>query len=85
MEEKIITFYMNTCRNKICPVCGSTDIGLWNSRKQTFHCHECDSYFTKYGSVIMDNMPVIRRGSRGWNGFTDPDNYPTDGYDNNGW
>lgn len=30
-----------------CPVCGSADIGLWNSRKQTYHCHNCDNYFNK--------------------------------------
>lgn len=39
--------------NKVvhCPVCGSADIDLYNSRKQTYHCHSCDHYFNKFGIV----------------------------------
>ena len=69
-----------------CPICDSTDIGLWNARKQTFHCHECDCYFSKYGSVIDDSAPLYgRQGGDGCNGFTDPDNFHSDGYGNGGW
>ena len=76
---------MKNNQNKICPVCGSTDIGLWNFRKQTFHCHECNSYFSKYGSVINNNVPIIQPGRDDRNGFTDPDDFPTDGFGDNGW
>ena len=39
--------------NKImcCPACGSCDIDLFNSRKQTYHCHNCDTYFNRHGIV----------------------------------
>ncbi len=76
---------MNNNQKKICPVCGSTDIGLWNSRKQTFHCHECDSYFNKYGRVINDNIQIVHRRNNGWNVFTDPDDFPSEGFGGNGW
>ena len=76
---------MKNNQKKTCPVCGSTDIGLWNSRKQTFHCHECDCYFNKYGNVINDNIQIVHRGNNRWNGFTDPDDFPTEGFGSNGW
>ena len=76
---------MKTSQKRTCPVCGSTDIGLWNELKQTFHCRDCDCYFNKYGTIIEDSAPVyIQRGS-GWNGFSDPDDFPNDGYGNSGW
>ncbi len=70
-----------------CPNCGSNDVGLWNSRKQTYHCHQCDNYFNKFGRVIGDNYNT-RKNSGGrsvWNGFTDPDDFPTDGFGDGGW
>ena len=76
---------MKNNQNKTCPVCGSTDIGLWNNRKQTFHCHECDSYFSKYGSVITDFRTHNGSKTSRWNGFTDPDDFPTDGFGGSGW
>lgn len=70
-----------------CPVCGSTDIGLWNAKKKTFHCHECNNYWTKYGTIIRDTYrPSNHHNSgSGWNGFSDPDDFPTDGFDGGGW
>ena len=70
-----------------CPVCKSTDIGLWNARKMTYHCHHCDSYWTKYGTIIDDSYRQSRNTSydcENWNGFTDSDDYPTDGCGENG-
>lgn len=70
----------------LCPVCGSNKIGLWNARKMTYHCHDCDSYFSKYGSVYNDSEPVNSQNhSSGWNGFTDPDDFPSDGFGGSGW
>lgn len=41
-----------------CPLCESNDIGLWNSRKQTYHCHSCNCYFDKYGMIKGMRCPV---------------------------
>lgn len=76
---------MKTPQKRICPVCGSTDIGLWNEFKQTFHCHDCDCYFNKYGTIIEDRAPVYIKHCSGWNGFSDPDDYPNDGCGDSGW
>ena len=74
-------------KDKCCPKCGSKDVGLWNSRKQIYHCHDCDNYFKLNGNVRDDLGETRQRdGSRGgWNGFTDPDDFPTDGFDGGGW
>ena len=76
----------NTTSNKICPFCGSVNIGLYNSRQQIYHCHDCESYFNKYGrKVIVDNEPNYGGSAGGWNSFTDPDDFPTDGFGEGGW
>ena len=75
-------------RNDVsCPICGSTKVGLWNTRKKTYHCHECDSYFNRYSRLVYDSEPVIRcrNTSFGWNGFIDPDDFPSDGFGDGGW
>ena len=71
----------------VCPSCGLRDVGLWNSRKQTYHCHKCDCYFNKYGTLLDGfNEPRQNIGRRSkWNGFTDPDDFPTDGFSSEGW
>lgn len=71
-----------------CPACGSTDIGLWNARKMTYHCHQCDSYWTKYGTIIDNSYQHSQNTScdnGDWNGFIDPDDFPTDGFGDSGW
>ena len=70
--------------SKCCPNCGSSEVGLWNSLKQTVHCYDCDTYFNKYG-IIRDDIRRRNRSRGGWNGFTDPNDFPTDGFDGGGW
>ena len=79
---------------KICPICGSGDVGLYNSRKMTYHCHWCDSYWDQYGTVIENNYQRNRNnnqyrhqinGGVSWNGYTDPDDFPTEGLGDNGY
>ena len=78
---------MNVTKPKNCPVCGSDNVKLWNSRKLTFHCHDCDSYFNKYGTVISDGLSSLCYGGYGgqWNGYTDPNDFPTEGFGSGGW
>lgn len=70
-----------------CPVCRSNYIGLWNSRKQIYHCHMCENYFYKDGTIVdVSDENKHRRDSRGrGNGYTDPNDFPTDGFDGGGW
>lgn len=86
---------------RTCPVCGSTDVVLYNSRKMTYRCHWCDSYWDQHGTVIENNYLRNRdnirnrntdqqycnsyRRDESWNGYTDPDDFPTDGLGDNGY
>ena len=68
----------------VCPVCSSRNITLYNALKMTYHCQDCNNYWDRFGRVIYPTIYVTRKG-RGWNGFTDPDDFPTDGFGDSEW
>jgi len=55
--------------------------------KKTYHCHERDNFWTKYGTIISKPYGASSHytNASGWNGFSDPDDFPTDGFDGDGW
>ena len=69
---------------KTCPVCGSTYVELYNSRKTTYHCHSCDSYWRDRTGINQQYRNKYRIIDT-WNGYTDPDDFPTDGLGDNGY
>lgn len=90
MEEELNEMNMDSMEQYqeeiLCPMCGSNVVSLYNSRKMTYHCHSCDCYWRADG-VIYDNSFLQSYSGRGsyWNGYTDPDDFPTDGLDGGGW
>lgn len=86
---------------KICPVCGSENVGLYNSRKTTYRCYRCDSYWRDRTCIVIENnyLKYLNQRQRNnnqqyhnnyrsidtWNGYTDPDDFPTDGLGDNGY
>ena len=86
---------------KTCPVCGSTHVELYNTRKTTYHCHSCDSYWRDRTGIVIENnyLKYLDQRQRNnnqqyrnkyriidtWNGYTDPDDFPTDGLGDNGY
>lgn len=87
---------------KTCPVCSSTNVELYNSRKTIYHCHSCDSYWRDRTGIVIENNIMKSMGQRRsaykdnqyrtnyrrsdhWNGYTDPDDFPTDGLGDNGY
>ncbi len=61
--------------------------GKENAMKKTYHCHERDNFWTKYGTIISKPYGASSHytNASGWNGFSDPDDFPTDGFDGDGW
>ncbi|MBR5657103.1 MAG: hypothetical protein IKW98_10585 [Prevotella sp.] len=53
----------------------------------TYHCDSCDYYWLR--SRPFNTTPSQQRRRDGydssWNGYTDPDDFPTDGLDGGGW
>lgn len=81
---------MDSSMNKemiFCPKCGSWDVSLYIERPVTYHCDACDYYWLRSRPFNTTPNQQWRLGGHdsSWNGYTDPDDFPTDGLDGGGW
>ena len=93
MKKKLSIMWIN---NRICPYCGAElSIEYIPSGESIyfFDCCVCGGTF-KHTKEELDSMSKEESYSQkryrsnrtsGWNGFTDPDDFPSDGFDGGGW
>jgi len=52
---------------------------------QEYHKQQKMKYRQKQDNTNYVDDPTILPNGRRWNGYSDPDDFPTDGYDDSGW
>lgn len=64
-------------RPKKCPFCGAAGVQSYciDKLNNRFACRICGEQYYSDGTYAEDTY------DRNWNGYSDPDDFPTDGYD----